>query len=333
MDEIERIRRFREGRRADEAAEEKARAKLIDALEASPREKLRSARWWVKAGAVTAAATALLVTLPLILPGGGLGSTAAATALNAVAGVAAEQPALADQDGYRYTMSECLYEWDTATNASTYYSVLMPITREIWIGRDGSGRILEKTGEPAFLSESGRQAWQAAGSPSLGGNEMSDETFPAGDPGGQGLYYQDFSALPADVDGLFENIRQQASQSQVPVDQEMLVIVGDLLRETFAPPQYRSALYQVAARIPGVELMGSVSDPAGRPGIGVAATWNASDYRSRYELIFDPETSEFLGERHILLDRVPWMDAEPPCVVGSAVYLSSGIVASTNDRP
>ncbi len=54
--------------------------------------------------------------------------------------------------------------------------------------------------------------------------------------------------------------------------------------ETFAPPQYRSALYQVVARIPGVELMGSVNDPAGRPGIGVAATWNASDYRSRYEL-------------------------------------------------
>ncbi len=307
--------------------------KLVDAMGARPPAKLRSTRWWVKAGAVTAAATALLVTLPLILPGGGLGSTAAATALNAVAGVAAEQPALADQDGYRYTMSECLYEWDTAMNAGTYYSVLMPITREIWIGRDGSGRILEETGEPAFLSDTDRQAWQAAGSPALGGNAISDETFPAGDPGGQGLYYQDFSALPTDTDALFENIRGQAGQTDAPVDQEMLVIVGDLLRETFAPPQYRSALYQVAARIPGVELLGNVVDQRGRPGVSVAVTWNSGGGRVRYELIFDPQTSEFLAERHTVLDKVDWLDAEPPCVVSSAVYLSSGIVASTNDRP
>jgi hypothetical protein len=50
-------------------------------------------------------------------------------------------------------------------------------------------------------------------------------------------------------------------------------------------------------------------------------------------LVFDPETSELLAERQVLLERVNWIDAEPGTVIGYAVYLNSGVVDATSDRP
>lgn len=130
-------------------------------------------------------------------------------------------------------------------------------TREIWIAKDGSGRIVEKAGEAAFASETERQEWEAAGRPNLGTDYTSDRNYPAGDTG---LSYRDFTGVPTAPDKLYADIQAEAADTGVPVDVEMFVIVGDMLRETFAPPVYRSALYRVAAKIPGVELLGDVTD-------------------------------------------------------------------------
>jgi hypothetical protein len=113
----------------------------------------------------------------------------------------------------------------------------------------------------------------------------------------------------------------------------MLVLVGDLLHETVAPPEFRAALFRVAARIPGVELVGKVTDPAGRPGLAVARTSADSGYLKRDEMIFDPHTSELLAESEVLLERVDWLSARPRTVIGYSVYLKSGIVGSTTQRP
>jgi hypothetical protein len=266
--------------------------------------------------------------------------------LRTIAEVAAERPAVDDPDGYRYTRSESMYQVGTAAlDAKTglSFEVLMPITREIWIAPDGSGRIRETTGGPIFMTEHDREAWIDAGSPDIGGHATWDEIFEPANaeppPEGEetvktvgGLYYEDFSGLSADPDELYEIIKARAAETDVPVDFEMLVVVGDLLRETFAPPAIRSALYQVASRLPGIELLGEVTDPSGRPGIAVGMTteyWEGA--RRRFELIFDPQTSEFLAERWVLLDKVDWFDAEPPAVIGSAVYLASGIVPTVQD--
>lgn len=40
-----------------------------------------------------------------------------------------------------------------------------------------------------------------------------------------------------------------------------------------------------------------------------------------------------LAEREVLLERVGWLDADPPEVIGHAVYLESGVVDSTKERP
>jgi hypothetical protein len=76
-------------------------------------------------------------------------------------------------------------------------------------------------------------------------------------------------------------------------DQDAFEVIGGILNRTMLPPKLGAALYQAAARIPGVTMIADIADLAGRPGIGVrrasavrgtSATW-----------VFDRQSYEFLG--------------------------------------
>jgi hypothetical protein len=110
----------------------------------------------------------------------------------------------------------------------------------------------------------------------------------------------------------------------------MFVLVGDDLRETAASPAQRAALYEVAARIPGVELVGRVTDSAGRPGIAVAMTDTSS--RSRQVLIFDPTTSQLLAEEQTVVagNEFGWPSGT---VMGRTTYLEHAVVGSNTEVP
>jgi len=77
----------------------------------------------------------------------------------------------------------------------------------------------------------------------------------------------------------------------------MFTLIGDSLRERAATPAQRAALYQVAARLPGIELVGSTKDGAGRSGVAVALTAHGI----HFTLIFDPDTAALLGEEQTAL--------------------------------
>jgi hypothetical protein len=285
----------------------------------------RSYRLVLPAVAVIGALVAAVLFVPV--SGTRPDATAAAQVLYAAARVAEKQPQTPmPAHGFRYTRSKDAYLSTVGDKVAV--SALVPHVREIWIAPDGSGRLLEESYEPMFLGPQDKVKWEEAGRPPLGGPGNSDESFGPG-----GLYYQNFSEYSIDPDELYDQIRNRAEGHGSSTDSEMLVLVGDLLRETVAPPDLRAALFRVAARIPGVELVGEVTDPAGRKGIAVARTSDDSGYSERDELVFDPETSEMLAERQVLLERVDWLDAEPGTVIGYAVYLESGIVDSTSERP
>ena len=91
----------------------------------------------------------------------------------------------------------------------------------------------------------------------------------------------------------------------------MFVLVGDDLRETATLPAVRAALYEVAARIPGVELIGNVTDRAGRAGVAVAMTDTKS--RTRQVLILDPKTSQLLAEEETVVagNQFGWPGTAP----------------------
>jgi hypothetical protein len=252
---------------------------------------------------------------------------AAAEILRQAADAAARQPA-PPATGYRHTSS--VGAWMTfamaaqpvgangkpAPNGGESYKLLRPVTREIWIAPDGSGRIRQTSGEPVFFSEQDRAAWVAAGSPSDPG---INEDFGPG-----GLSYAN-STLPTDPIALRAVLLGQALLSKNGTNVEMFVLVGDALRETVPSPALASALFQVAATIDGVSSLGPTQDRTGRPGVAVGITGGPSGYRTQRVLLFDPSTHVLLGEEERVVETTE--DGIPAgSVVGYTTYLVSDVV-------
>lgn len=345
MDEIELLRRIgHDVPPADLAAKHAARAALLAQATARPRPSaLRwpsaRVRYPLRAWAIAAMPIVLVLTFGLVPLSTGP-NVAAAAALNKVADVAAALPD-GPRDGYRHTKSEGAYlsgvgGWPDHPNGIW---ALVPVSREIWIKPDGSGRLIQSRGEPMWFGPADRAAWQTAGSPDLRGTPYSDTRFgpmppgvepwtPQPEPGS--LYFQDVDSLPTDPGSLRQLIDGRAAANGAgSTDYERFTIIGDLLRETVAVPKVRAALYRVAAGLNGVVLVGSLRDRAGRTGTAVSMT-NAQSSRGleRRVLIFDPRTSALLGEEDVLLHRVDWLDADPPIVIGYNTYLVSDVVAA-----
>jgi hypothetical protein len=204
------------------------------------------------------------------------------------------------------------------------YTVQYPESRQIWIAPNGSGRIAETLGQAVFLSPKDKADWVAAGSPDLT-EAPSDESF---GPGGLSDGPTDLTKLPTDPKVLRTMISSRRIEGGPPGPAEDFTQIGDLLRETDAPPALRAALLQVAAGLPGIEELGTVTDHEGRHGVGVAYVSGGA----RHELIFDPKDSSLMGEEDVVVDASP--QAEPVgTVVGWAVYLRSGVVGSVSEVP
>jgi RNA polymerase sigma-70 factor (ECF subfamily) len=104
------------------------------------------------------------------------------------------------------------------------------------------------------------------------------------------------------------------------------------MRESDVPPAIRAALYQAAALIPGVKLLGTQTDPDGQSGLAVGFPYPSGQIHS--ELIFDQQTGRMLSEEYYdpsgklvdwyayttqkIVDSVPNYPLEPTKPSGSA---------------
>lgn len=288
-------------------------------------------------GGVVAAIGLVMVLASGLLPVSRGVDPAAAAALDRVADIAAALPAVSG-DGYRHTKSEGAHLSGIGGGPDHPNGIwaLVPVSREVWIKTDGSGRLIERRGAAVWFGPADKAAWVAEGSPDLHGEPFSDTRFGPTPPGlapgtpqawPGSLYYENVDTLPTDVAALRRVIDGRAAATEGATDYERFTIVGDLLRETVGAPQLRAALYRVAAGLGGVELVGSMTDRAGRTGTAVSMTSDQSSRGlERRVLIFDPDTSMLLGEEDILLQKVDWLDTEPPLVIGYNTYLVSEIV-------
>ena len=323
-----------------------ARAALTTRIDGSGRAaRPRVTRLWrhprLALAVAGVALAALLVALPVgIFGGGGKVQSAAAEVLRATAEVAAEQEPVAPGRGqYLYTRSKDAYLRAFAyspacgrfCDASETWSLLVPSERESWVSFDDSlrGRVRTVSGKPRFISADQRAGWVAAGSPPLSRPERVEDSAVSG----SGMPF-DASELPTDPAVLREMIEAREIQGVQgpPGEAETFVLIGDMLRGTYLPSALRAAIYELTAELPGVELLGEVEDPVGRPGIGIAFT----DERrgTTHELIFDPETSALLGERDSLARSGAYgFEAPPGTPVGYAAYLESKVVDSVGERP
>ncbi|MGO1053499.1 CU044_5270 family protein [Crossiella sp. CA198] len=104
------------------------------------------------------------------------------------------------------------------------------------------------------------------------------------------------STLPTDPDKLLAQF-YGALQPDQPRDWGVFHRIFELLRSGDAPPDVLVALYQAAARIPGVQLVGETMDAKRRAVIAVGFT--IGDVRA--DLLFDRNTFEYLGQHSVAL--------------------------------
>ncbi len=113
--------------------------------------------------------------------------------------------------------------------------------------------------------------------------------------------YDYLAGLPTNPTQLLNLIYAQTKgegRSHGP-DVEAFTTIGDLVRESIAPPQLTAALYRAAALIPGVVEVPDAVDAAGRHGVAVALV-DASD-GDRMTWIFDKKSLDFLGESEVVV--------------------------------
>jgi hypothetical protein len=268
-------------------------------------------RWMLAAAAGVLVAAVSAVFVGTGTKGDGIASAATAV-LREAAAVAGRQPPPEHPGAgrYLYTKSETAYLSTSVYGEDLAFTVLVPRRREVWIGEDG-GWIRQSSGKPRFLTQRDRENWIAAGRPELREPDFEERLDPAPP-----------LKLPSDPDALYAQLERRAKGHPEGTHEEMFTLVGDALRESMATPAQRAALYEVAARLPGVDLVGSVKDPAGRPGLAVAMPMEADGVR--HTLVFDPETAVLLAETEIALEN-PFGYPEGE-IVGYATYLDAKVV-------
>ena len=205
-----------------------------------------------------------------------------------------------------------------------------PFTREIWIASDGSGRIATRYGPSEFPSDLDRQAWEAAGRPSLPTDDDKLRDFGPGE-----LSYDDLFTLPTDS----EVLKVRLAAGEVPGygrasgDHQMFTVVGDLLRETNTTLAFRGALVGILTGLDTVTDLGPTRDTRGREAIAFASD-DPSNHGLRDELLFDPHTFRLLEERRVITDPASTaLHGSAGTVVSTATYTDWGITSSTTEPP
>jgi hypothetical protein len=171
--------------------------------------------------------------------------------------------------------------------------------------RQGSGQLVR------------REIW--AGHHAIGGlldTRLSSAVIPLQDGRFAGLGWDKLYAQPTESGALESRLRATSLDGIRDGDTELFALVGDLLRESPAPPKLRTALWEVVARVPGVSLVGPVKDSSGRPGVAIEL--------GEHGYVLDPTAGRLLEE---YIGSKPVSDS-PGGASWRATYLEQGPAVS-----
>ncbi len=229
----------------------------------------------------------------------------AATFFRSVAHVSAAQPGGWPTAAYWY--SESRY-WQLNNQGQRKPTE----TRQVWIGHDGTGLINDP----------------AVGTMPLTGHDNSDNpSLSTAGFGGKPWTWDQLYALPTDPRSLAPVLRASVvptTQRDTKVTANELVYdtVLSLLTDSPASPALRSALYGVAAQLPGAIVDGQATDSIGRQ--GVAVKYPATGGHDDVKLIIDPTTGQLLEEKEIITADSATVTMPPGTVVYETTYVNEG---------
>ncbi|QFU92702.1 CU044_5270 family protein [Amycolatopsis sp. YIM 10] len=181
------------------------------------------------------------------------------------------------------------------------------VTRE-WVPADERQEWLlrkEYTGNREFLTGDERDA-----GPEIAAENAADEDMrgPCGDystPTGrtpcaaswQHPTAEWMAGLPRDPVKLEERLRADLADNDRG-EVRVFDYASDLLRTGRVPADLRSALYRVLATVPGIRQTDNTATLDGRVGTALGI----EDDDSRHDIVIDPETGQFIGERNVLIE-------------------------------
>ena len=322
-----------------------ARAELLSAAGARPttvdtHRRRGWLRWAVAAAVVVALVAGLLVVQTVRFGDRPPAASAAAAALNSAADkVHAADPALGPTQ-FRYVGTHAW--WMATTVHGQTFSYLAENLLETWVPADQTREWLwrrDVTGARKWVQGTEEQA-RAAGVPvDEAGWPEGEWRAPCGDffateegkqpcaePGSWSHPTPDFLAgLPRDPDQLFKRLKTDAPANKRG-DAEVLVYAADALRSGLIPADLRAALYRALGKLPGLEITEQVANLDGRKG----TAYGISDGNLRQEIIVDPTTGEFIGERETAARD---LDGLPAGTVMTYTSVTTALVDSMGTRP
>jgi hypothetical protein len=273
------------------------------------------------AGAAAVAAAVLVLILGLTGGEGGNREHGLAAALDQAAATAASRSPDTSAP-YTYLKTR---EVSVDTNAADRRSwqVRQSTTREEWVTHDGAGR-LRIVDEPArFVGSGDRAEWEGAGEPTfltLGFSRRTEDRFLDA-----GMLRGRPEDLPVDPAALAVRLRVKAAvgRGDLPIGAATLQLIAEDLRDPGASPAFRQALYEAAKRVPGIELLGAKTDPAGRRGVAVGVPVEVAGRPVVYSMIFDPATSLVLATEMTSRAHRDTDGDHGPRLLRARVYLKS----------
>ena len=228
-----------------------------------PRSNPRRPRRAILAAGAATAAVAIIATAVIVTSLGSPSRPAfdmgAVRLLTTAADAAARQPAPRVRDSqFMYiettaaVPSDVLKELGAKPSPFPRHPHLKLITSRVWVPVGKSCHPVYKRGAPA----NGKTAVRTySGQKCAGIGSLNDPT------------YRLLQTLPTNPHALLALIYRVERGHGPGPDQEAFVTIGDLLRNTIAPPKVAAALYRAAALIPGVTLIPHATDAIGRRGV------------------------------------------------------------------
>jgi hypothetical protein len=302
-----------------EAAAEPARTRSSRSRFALPRLGWRFAL----AGGLAAVLTAGLLVAQVV-PFGGQAPASSASAAQILRGAAAQaqrQPAVAvraDQFIYVESFATAMSRSEAVGESEATFT---PKRRQIWLSVDGTRDGLIRERPRSGASGGVDRDMRDYPLPGCRDGLATDTKYgkPAQVPCTPQPNYQ--RDLPTDADGMLAYLYRGAEGTKNPRDQAAFTNAGDLIREAYHGPAVLAAVFNAVARIPGVTVVGEVTDEAGRPGVAVALT---EVQGTRTELIFDRQNFGYLGEHSVLVQDQDGLKAGQ--VLNSTAVLEVAVV-------
>ncbi|MEU5697100.1 CU044_5270 family protein [Actinosynnema sp. NPDC020468] len=243
------------------------------------------------------------------------------------------------------------HSWDLAsgrTRAGAPLGVLVHEVRRTWIPGDRSAEWLERssTVDWKWVLGSQEQAETEGDDGLLGAlhRTTGERKGPCGDfPGDngelggtpddgtpcaerQGSWHDPappfLAALPLDPDALYSQLDSAAHGNAA----EALSLSAGVLSAPDASPALRAALYRALIRLPTLEITENAADLDGRTGVALGVLDNPAAPRLRFDIVVDPTTGRFIGNRTVLAG--PGVDRYAGLPAGTAIEFSSFVTAT-----